>query len=131
MTGLDTFANRRLILVPILGIVTGYRSMSPKPQVARICLTISAVLFLLGFLILCFCPGWYGIAAAFAGVAAWSGTGRVRTWAIILCAASLIMTGLDTYGKIKEHERRMERVKRAEQQLHSTNAVPSPVTVTN
>lgn len=87
-----------------------------KPRIARVCFAIGATFFFLGFFVLCYCPGWYGLAAGFAGVAAWRGMGRVRTWSIVLLVASLIMTGLNTYGEVKEHRRFIQKAKMAEQQ---------------
>ena len=41
-----------------------------RGQIAKARLIISVILFLLGFLVLCYCPGWYAIASGFAGIAA-------------------------------------------------------------
>jgi hypothetical protein len=75
-----------------------------KPRIARISLVVACILFFTGFLVLCACPGWYALAAGFAGVAVWAGSGRTRAWAVVFLVASLIFTGIATFGLI--HERR-------------------------
>jgi hypothetical protein len=75
-----------------------------KSRVARISLVVACILFFTGFLMLCACPGWYALAAGFAGAAVWAGSGRTRKWAVAFLVASLILTGVETFGLI--HERR-------------------------
>jgi hypothetical protein len=93
-----------------------------KQRIARICLTASGIFFCTGFFVLCACPGWYALAAGFAIVAAWHSAGRTRAWAIVCTAASLILTGLDTWGALQEHHRLIERAQKIEQmRIYGTN----------
>jgi hypothetical protein len=68
---------------------------------SKISLTVSVVLFFLGFLILCECPGWYVLAAAFAIVPAWKGTSKIRRWGIICLIACLAMAVVHAIVKFK------------------------------
>ena len=79
------------------------------------------MLFFTGFSVLCACPGWYALAAAFAGIAVWAGNGRMRVWAIVCLVASLVFAGLDTFAKIEEHRKFIENEQRMEQMQHGTN----------
>jgi hypothetical protein len=98
-----------------------------KQSIARVCLTVAVVFFFLGFFMLCYCPGWYAIAAALAGVAAWREKGRIRAWGFVLLVASLFIVGLDIYGEAKEHRRHADLLERIKQQrTQQTNAVDRP-----
>jgi hypothetical protein len=77
---------------------------SMHPRAARVGLVVAGILFFSGFFLLCACPGWYALTAAFASVAVWAGTGRTRAWGIACLVASLIFTGLQTVAAI--HEKR-------------------------
>jgi hypothetical protein len=82
-----------------------------KPSVARISLAVAVVLFFTGFGVLCACPGWYALAAGFAGISVWAGTGRTRKWAIVFLVASLIFTALNTMFLIHErHHKEQARI---------------------
>jgi membrane protein implicated in regulation of membrane protease activity len=60
-----------------------------KHKATRICLAVSVVLFVLGGIVLCHCPGWFGLAAGFAVAPSWLGTRPVRVAALIVLLASL------------------------------------------
>jgi membrane protein implicated in regulation of membrane protease activity len=55
-------------------------------------LVVSVMLFFLGFLVLCYCPGWYATAAGFAGLAALLGKSRIRYWGIVWVVMCLAFT---------------------------------------
>lgn len=57
-------------------------------------LTVSIVMFLSGFMILCDCPGWFGISALFAGLAASRSKGKFRMWSLVLFVAALLIAAL-------------------------------------
>ena len=98
-----------------------------KASVAKISLVVALVLFLTGFLVLCYCPGWYALAAGFAGVSAWLGSGRTRAWGVLGGVASLALTVFHIYGKMHEAERVREKMRRYEEkQMHRTNQITRP-----
>ena len=100
-----------------------------KPGIARISLVVSAVLFFTGGLVLCYCPGWYALAAAFAGVAAWFGASRTRVWATACLMASIVLTAVHTYGKVQEHRHNIKRRQQLEQKrTQGTNIMGRPNT---
>jgi hypothetical protein len=68
-----------------------------KPRLANVSLAAASVLFLSGFFILCECPGWFAVAAGFAGLAALTSKGKLRMCAIGLLICSLAATGIETY----------------------------------
>jgi hypothetical protein len=63
---------------------------------------------------MCACPGWYALAATFAGIAAWLGAGRTRRWAIVWVVVSLLFSGLQTILMIQEHRRDRRAVENAQ-----------------
>jgi membrane protein implicated in regulation of membrane protease activity len=85
-------------------------NMAPpvRMRIARICLAVGLVLFFSGFLVLCDCPEWFALAAAFTGIGVWLGTGRTRWWAIALFVAALLVTGLESYAKVKHEDKKRE-----------------------
>jgi hypothetical protein len=85
-----------------------------RTRITRVCLAVGVALFFSGFLVLGDCPEWYALAAAFTGVGVWFGTGMTRLWAIVLLVASLVVTGLEAYAKVKHAERRREWRKKIE-----------------
>lgn len=85
-----------------------------RTRIVRVSFAVSLMLFLSGFLVLGDCPEWYALAASFAGVGVWLGTGVTRRWAIVLLVASLAMTGLELYSKVKHTERKREWRKKIE-----------------
>ncbi|HWY74097.1 MAG TPA: hypothetical protein VN281_00690 [Verrucomicrobiae bacterium] len=76
-----------------------------KPTIARISLVAACIFFFVGFSILCTCPGWFALATVFAGVAAWTGTGRLKLWSVIWLIACLIATVAETANKIEEYRK--------------------------
>jgi len=72
-----------------------------KPRIAKISLVVALVLFFSGFFVLCDCPGWYALAAGFAGITVWLGSGRTHKWATFWMIASLAFTALQAYAKIR------------------------------
>jgi hypothetical protein len=85
-----------------------YSSGRMKNSIARISLAVSGILFFMGPWQLCACPGWYALAAVFAGVAAWAGSGRMRKWSFVWLAACLLATGADTLTLMQEHRKAAE-----------------------
>ena len=61
-------------------------------------LTVSLVMFISGFMILCDCPGWFGISALFAGLAAWKGKGRFRMWSLALVVMAVSVAAVQVLG---------------------------------
>ncbi|HXD00421.1 MAG TPA: hypothetical protein VN048_13850 [Verrucomicrobiae bacterium] len=97
-----------------------------KARIAKISLAIAWILFFTGFLILCDCPGWYALAAGFAGIAVWAAKGRTRTWAIVCLVVSVIVVGLNIFAMTRKNSRLLERTQRIEQmQMHGTNSSQS------
>jgi hypothetical protein len=76
-----------------------------KPRIAKISLAVAIVLFFGGFGMLCACPGFYVLAAVFAGVAACLSAGRMRVWSLVCTAVCLIGAGTDTLILIREHQK--------------------------
>ncbi len=75
-----------------------------RDRIAKISLVVALVLFFSGFLVLCYCPGWYALAAGFAGVTVWLGAGRMRAWGVLWVVASLALTAVHAYAKVREAE---------------------------
>jgi membrane protein implicated in regulation of membrane protease activity len=98
-----------------------------KQRIAKISLVVALVLFFSGFLVLCYCPGWYALAAGFAGVTVWLGAGRMRAWGILWVLASLALTAVHAYAKVREGERVREIRQRYEQKhRQETNSITPP-----
>jgi hypothetical protein len=96
-------------------------------RIAKISLAVALVLFFSGFLVLCYCPGWYALAAGFAGVTVWLGAGRTRAWGILWVVASLVLTAVHGYAKVREAEKVREIRQRYEQkQRQDTNSIRPP-----
>jgi len=96
-----------------------------KPRIAKISLVVSAILFVTGFGVLCACPGWYALAAAFAGGAVWAGTRRTRRWAVVWLITCLIFTALDTFIVAQKFHKLFEGMRvNAMKASEQTNAAP-------
>lgn len=80
--------------------------MENRSRIATPCLAAGAVTFATGTLLLCYCPGWFLVAAAFATPAALLGRGRARAAGAILIIASLAGAAVHAAGKIREASRR-------------------------
>jgi len=93
-----------------------------KAGLASISLAVCIALFFLGFLLLCFCPGWYLVAAAFAGIAVWLGAPKTRFWGAFWIVGSLTVAGVHVYGKSREQERIREH-RRHNEERQRTNRV--------
>jgi hypothetical protein len=87
-------------------------------------LSVAAFLFLTGFGLLCYCPGWFALASAFAAIAAWFGTERTRFWAMACLVVSLIMTGFNFYLDSEEHMHSVKRRQMWEQRKHGGSIQP-------
>ena len=96
-----------------------------KQRIAKVSLIVSIVLFFLGFLVMCFCPGWYLTTAAFAGVAICLGNIRTRNWGVFWVVASLVLAVIHHFAQIKEHEKMQEVMKRFEEK-QKTNQITQP-----
>jgi hypothetical protein len=68
-----------------------------KLDLAKISLALSIVMFVSGFMILCDCPGWFGISALFAAFAAWKSKGRFRICSLALLAAALLIASAQLF----------------------------------
>jgi hypothetical protein len=75
-----------------------------KVVIARIALGFSIILFLVGQLLLCFCPGWYAVAAVSAGVSAILGGKRIRFWGTLLFLVSIAFTIMHRELELKDNE---------------------------
>ena len=75
-----------------------------KQSIARILFAASLVLFLAGLNVLCYCPGWFALAAIFAIVARIFCAPRLRIWTVLLGAASLVMMVEHFVGERRERE---------------------------
>jgi membrane protein implicated in regulation of membrane protease activity len=114
-----------------------------RGRFATTALAVSIVLFFFGFLILCYCPGWYALAAAFAGVAAIVGESSKRFFGIIFLLASLALSAShwnlkerdkETIRKSRERDEQMERLKLdqslpSKQRLDLDGGLPLPMKV--
>jgi hypothetical protein len=61
----------------------------PKNRLPSVFLLGAALLFLLGLMLSCDCPGWFGLSGAAALVSAVWGARLVRVTGVLLCAASI------------------------------------------
>ncbi|HEY3854267.1 MAG TPA: hypothetical protein VGO67_07750 [Verrucomicrobiae bacterium] len=95
-----------------------------KPSIAKICLIVSGIFLVGSSMILCACPGLDILAAVFAGISIWAGTGRQRKWAIFLLVLCLIATWFQTDSLIRD-QRKVERIKMEIARRLNTNAVGS------
>src|SRR5262245_29910852 len=91
-----------------------------KLTIAKASFGLSLGLFFLGFLVACYCPGWYATAAALAGIGLFLGTGRIRIWSTVCLVASLIVTGTHYELKIAE-QKRFEEIRQRIQQERGTS----------
>ena len=90
-----------------------------RSLLAKSAFGISALLFIAGYLLLCYCPGWYATAAVFAGVGAVLGKGKTRFWNTLMLLASLAWTVMHHELKIADDERWREiRLKHLSKHLH-------------
>jgi hypothetical protein len=62
-----------------------------KRIIARICLAVAVVVFFLGTMMLCSCPGDYAVAVVFAVGATLLGERKIRVWGGVSLIASLAM----------------------------------------
>ena len=98
-----------------------------RKSIAKISLVVALVLFFSGFLVLCSCPGWYALAAGFAGVTVWLGERRMRAWGLLWVVASLALTAVHAYAKVREAESVREIRQRYERkQRQDTNHITPP-----
>src|SRR5436189_282278 len=80
--------------------------------IAILCLILSVLIFLSGFLLLCTCPAWFATAAGVALVPACLGSGSVRVLGVLVLFSSLVVAGLEfrqerqIRHRIEEHRRR-------------------------
>jgi hypothetical protein len=79
-------------------------------------LAVACVQFVISLFVLCYCPEMYAVAAAFAGLSVWLGNGTTRRVALVCLVVSLVMTGVDTAGKMELRRRVMEREQRRAQE---------------
>jgi len=86
-----------------------------KGRIATGGLVVSFLLFFTGFLLLCYCPGWYALAAGFAGLAAFLGKSGTRYLGIGFLLASLAFTVIHWELKLREAERFGELRRRIEE----------------
>jgi hypothetical protein len=91
-----------------------HRGPGIRLVLAKFAVGISALLFFAGYLVLCYCPGWYATAAVFAGIGAVLGTGRTRFWSTLMLLASLTWTVMHSELELADKERWRERRRRAE-----------------
>ena len=96
-----------------------------KSTIAKASFGLSLGIFFLGFLVACYCPGWYATAAAFAGVGLFLGTGRIRILSTVSLVASLIFTGIHYELKIAE-QKRFEQIRQRIQTEHSSSEQVDP-----
>jgi hypothetical protein len=86
-----------------------------KIALPNVLLGVSMAIFVLGFAILCNCPGWYATSAVFAGLAAWKSIGKTRIWALALFGAALVMTSLHALAE-QRLTHRVQEMRRTHQQ---------------
>ena len=96
-----------------------------KLSIAKASFGLSLGLFFLGFLVACYCPGWYATAAALAGIGLFLGTGRIRIWSTVCLVASLIFTGIHWELKVAQ-QKRFEEIRQLIQQELSTSEQGDP-----
>ena len=87
-----------------------------KCIIAKFSFALSLILFFSGFLLLCYCPGWYAMAAGFAAVAAILGTTRLRAYSLVCFLASCVFTDAHYHLKVAEQERFREIQRRLQEQ---------------
>ena len=80
-----------------------------KIKAARICLFFASLLFVFGILLLCHCPGLFGVAALLALVSTLAGNGLVRVVGIAVCAACLVGT-FQSYQAKQRQQQRMRNI---------------------
>jgi hypothetical protein len=76
-----------------------------KPDWNRICLALGIIVFVMGFLMLCDCPGVFAMSAILTAVSAWKGRKLTRIVAVIFCSAAVVIAVLQTIREGEEHER--------------------------
>jgi hypothetical protein len=72
---------------------------------AKLALGGSVLLFFAGFLLLCYCPGWYATAAVLASAGAVLGTANTRFWSTLMLLVSLAWTVMHCELKIADDQR--------------------------
>src|SRR4051812_42160966 len=90
-----------------------------RASLARISVLLAAILFFAGLLspTLCYCPGWFIVSGALAGVSTGLGLGRIRAWAVLWLVASITMFSLQSYWQMQLRERaRIARSRQRESQ---------------
>ena len=76
-----------------------------KRHFAKIALGLSVFLFFTGFLLMCYCPGWYATCVGLAFVGIVLGTARIRFWSTICLLVSLAYTVVHYELKLEDDER--------------------------
>jgi hypothetical protein len=107
--------------------------------IARICLIVATVLFILGLFVMCFCPSWYLVTASFAAIALWLGTKKTRVWAAVWLIAALLFALANVYGQAKERQKVNDVLRRFEEekqktetnQLQHPNVTPASTNTSN
>lgn len=79
-----------------------------KQGVAKVCLVAAIGLFCTGFLVMCYCPELYAVAAGLAGIAAVLGAGRTKAWGVFWLVTSIVFTAVHVQSSARENERRRE-----------------------
>ncbi len=73
-----------------------------KPALGRICFGLAVVTLVSGFFVMCACPGWFGVGAAFAALSVRCCTPGLKFYAWLVLLASLAMTVLHLISLIKD-----------------------------
>lgn len=89
-----------------------------KIKAARICLFFASLLFVFGILLLCHCPGLFGVAALLALVSTVAGAGLVRVVGIVACAACLVGAYQSHQAKQRQQQRMRNIPTPAPQAMH-------------
>lgn len=96
-----------------------------KSTIAKAGFSLSVGLFFLGFLVACYCPGWYATAAVLASIGLVLGTGRLRTWSTVCLVASVVFAGIHYQAKINE-QKRFEQIRQRIQLEQSASETGEP-----
>jgi hypothetical protein len=85
-----------------------------KEPFARACLAIAIGLFVLGFFVMCACPGWYALASIFAGLSVWLRSGHRRRLSWFWLFFCLVMMTAQFFAMKQEQKVMAERIRRFE-----------------
>jgi hypothetical protein len=69
-----------------------------KSNIGKVSPAVAVVLCIFGSMVLCACPEIFALAAAFAGIATWTNSGRIRRWSIVVLIAAIIFTIADSFS---------------------------------